>query len=242
MYSFNTPGVLYEAGSEGESTSPYWWVNSGAKLIIQDKVGKTAHGNLWFFDSWRVMYSLSNPLDTDNGYHPQNTFRLVTKNTMGDGRVEAYFKIDKDNWSTSPNRNASNGLLLMSRYLDKDNLYYAGIRVDGYAVLKKKYQGTYYTMATKQLFAGTYTQSANINMLPHQVWLGLRSESVTNSDGSVTVRLFMRKDGETIWKQVLEARDDGSFGGTAPISQTGRAGIRTDFMDVSFESFRMEAL
>lgn len=242
VYSFNTSGVLYEAGSSGESTSPYWWLNSGAKMIIQGSVGKTNQGELPLLDKWRLMYSLTNPLDTDNGYHPQNTFRLVTKNAMGNGRVEALFKIEKDNWSSSPNRNASNGLLLMSRYQDKDTLYYAGIRVDGYAVIKKKYKGAYFTMATKRIFAGTYTAAANVNMLPHQEWIGLRTESVANADGSVTVKLFMKRDGETQWTKLLEAKDNGSYGGTAPISANGRAGIRTDFMDVSFESFRMEAI
>ncbi|TSC85556.1 MAG: hypothetical protein G01um10148_942 [Parcubacteria group bacterium Gr01-1014_8] len=134
-------------------------------------------------------------------------------------------------------------ILLMSRYIDKDTLYYAGIRVDGTAVIKKKYKGTYYTMAQKQIFAGSYVQGEKINMLPHQTWIGLRVENVRNADGSITINLFMQKSGETTWKKLLEAKDDGRvFGGTPPIIEAGRAGVRTDFMDVSFESFRIEAL
>ena len=39
--------------------------------------------------------------------------------------------VEADHFSTSPNRNSSNGVLLMSRYSDSgDTLYYAGMRVD----------------------------------------------------------------------------------------------------------------
>lgn len=241
IYSFNSSGTLHEASSPGESTSPYWWLNSGGKMMLDGSVGKTIQGNLPALDKWRVLYAVSNPTDTDNGYHPQNIFRLLTKNVAGNQRVESLFKIEKDNWSGSPNRNASNGLLLMSRYLDGDNLYYAGIRVDGDAVIKKKYKGKYYTMAQKEIFTGAYNRDSNINLIPHKEWVGLRTENVANADGTVTVRLFMKRANETSWTKLLEAKDDGVKYG-AVIKGNGTGGIRTDFMDVSFESFRLEAL
>lgn len=241
-YNFSVDGTLHEVGSSGESSSPYWWLNSGAKLVLKDKVGQTVQGSLSVVDPWRLKYAIANPTDTDNGTHPQNIFRLVTKNTAGNARVEAQFKIERDNFSSSPNRNATNGLLLMSRYVDGNTLYYAGIRVDGYAVLKKKYRGTYYTMATKSVFPGSYSAAGNVNLLPHNEWIGLRSESVANSDGSVTLRLLMQRSGGA-WQKLLEAKDDGkAFGNTPPIKDTARAGIRTDFMDVTFDSFKVEAL
>ena len=242
FYSFNTPGILHEAGTMSESWSPYWWLNSGGKLILESYVGKTIQGELPSLDLWRLRYFLSNPLDTDNGYHPQNIFRLVTKSVAGNQRVEALFKIEKDNWSASQNRNASNGLLLMSRYLDGDNLYYAGLRVDGTAVIKKKYRGTYHTMAQKEVFAGSYVQGGTSNFIPHRQWIGLRVENRTRSDNSLQISLFMRRNGETAWTKILEATDDNSSYGGDAILENGHAGIRTDFMDVSFESFRFEAL
>lgn len=240
---FNSPGIVHEVGSPGESSSTTWWVNSGGKLINEKFVGRTIQGDLPLYDTWRLLYSVSNPTDTDKGLHPQNIFRLVSKNVAGNMAVESLFKIEKDNWSASPNRNQSNGILLMSKYVDGNTLYYAGLRVDGKAVIKKKYKGTYYTMATGDVFPGTYSVNGKVNLIPHREWIGLRSENVTNADGSVTVRLLMKRRDETAWKKILEAKDDGkAFGNTPPITQVGSGGIRTDFMDVSFESFKMQAL
>ena len=241
-YTFNSPGVLTESGTLAESTSPYWWLNSGGKLIMEGFVGKTIQGELATLDIWRIRYFLANPADTDNGYHPQNLLRLITKSSAGNQRVEALFKIEKDNWSKSPNRNASNGLLLMSRYLDGNNLYYAGLRVDGTAIIKKKYQGSYYTIAQKEIFPGSYVEGGATNLIPHREWLGLRVENTEQQDGSVLISLFMRRNGTTSWTKILEAVDNGSSYGGQAIIEKGHAGIRTDFMDVSFESFKFEAL
>ncbi len=243
VYSFNSKGVLKEAGSMGETTSPYWWLNSGGYFDLTAGVGMTNQGALPSSDPWYKAYKAANSLDTDGGTHPQNLFRLVTRSTWGNVREEAHFYIVRDNFSASPNQNASNGLLLMSRYQDSgQTLYYAGIRVDGTAVIKKKYKGTYYTMAQTPVFAGTYTQpSDDKNLLPHAQWIGLRSETRTNADGTVTVTLYMQRAGGA-WKQLLQATDTGKNFGTTPITASGYAGIRTDFMDVKFDSFKLEAL
>jgi hypothetical protein len=58
--------------------------------------------------------------------------------------------------SNSIHRMASNGVLLFNHYLDGDNLYYVGIRVDGSAIVKKKKDGVYYTMESKRVFPGKY--------------------------------------------------------------------------------------
>lgn len=242
IFSFNTDGTLYESGTATESTSPYWWLNSGGKMLIQEGAGSTVQGDLPLLDKWRLAYALYNPVDTDQGKHPQNIFRLLTKYTWSDARAQALFKINKDNWSTSPNRNASNGLLLMSRYQNGDTLYYAGLRVDGNAVIKKKYRGTYYTMAEKKQFAGTYISGERNNLLPHNAWIGLRVETDTLQNGEVALRLYMQQNGGE-WKKILEAVDDGvRFGKTPAITNAGLVGIRTDFMDISFDAFRVEAL
>ena len=239
IYTFNAPGVLNEAPSMEQSTSPYWWLNSGGQFHISNGVGATMQGDAGLFNYWRLQYAKTNPVDTDDGAYPQNLFRLVSRSTWENMRVEAQFKILKDNWSASPNRNASNGLLLMSRYMDGDTVYYAGLRVDGNAVIKKKYRGTYYTLALKKEFAGTYIEGGRTSMLPHQTWVGLRSETITNADESVTIRLFMQRQDGT-WKKLLEVRDSGGYGGTPPISGSGYMGIRTDFMDVQIDSIRIE--
>lgn len=243
IYSFNSPGILQEAPSMEKSTSPYWWLDSGGTLTIQGGIGYTAQGISSLTDRWRIAYAATSRIDTDLGAYPQNLLRLVSRTTWENVRQEASFRVEADNFTTSPNRNASNGLLLMSRYRDYNTLYYAGIRVDGTAVIKKKYKGTYYTLAQKPIFPGTYSPTANINLIPHNEWIHLRNETVTNADGSVSVRLYMKRANETSWKLLIEAKDaSGKYGGTPPIIGAGHIGIRTDFMDVAFDAFRAQQL
>jgi hypothetical protein len=225
LYNFNQNGRLPEAWPLEASNSPYWWVNSGAYLVLDGGRGHTVQGEL-------------PGLDTDNGYHPQNIFRLTTRSKWQDARQEAYFIINKTNLSESPNRNESNGLLLFSRYHDGDNLYYAGLRVDGAAVIKKKQGGRYHTLASSPgVYAGTYNRQNNPNLLREQRWIGLRSEVKNLPNGSVSIKLYIDKLWSGNWELVAEAIDDGSQG--APLRETGYAGIRTDFMDVTIENYRL---
>jgi hypothetical protein len=235
-YSFSSPGVLQETGGLTESSSPYWWVNSGAYMKIDGAYGSTVKGALDANNKWRTLYAAANPTDTDNGYHPQNIFRLVTKDkSYKNLRQEAYFKITRDNLSSSSNRNASNGLLLFNRYQDGMNLYYTGIRVDGSAIIKKKKGGTYTTLAQKHgVFPGTYSSSQRNNLLPKDTWIGLRSEVKDNADGSVNIKVFMDKGKTGSWTLVAEANDTSNV-----VSGAGSGGIRTDFMDVTFDDFKL---
>ena len=114
-YPFNVNGVLEEAAKSNLSTSPYWWVSSGARFYVDGGVGETLQGQLPANDYWRLAYAASNPVDTDNGYRPQNIFRIVGRSLWGDFRQQIYFLIAADNLSASPNRNASNGVLLLNR-------------------------------------------------------------------------------------------------------------------------------
>lgn len=242
-YPFNNSGVLNEIGQMGNSMDPYFWLNSGAQLWITDNIGETIQGELTDNSPWRSIYRDSNPTDTDNGYHPQNIFRFVTRSKWQNMRQECHFLITKDNLSLSTNRNASNGLLLFNRYQDSNNLYYAGIRVDGAAVIKKKTNGTYYTLAYNKIFPGSaYDRNANPDILPKHSWLGLRSEITNQADGTTAIRLYVDQTGSGSWILAAAASDDGrSYGGPALVAE-GYAGIRTDFMDVQFDDYRLDAL
>ena len=239
-YTFKVDGVLDEAGRMDDSSSPYFWLNSGGQFILKDGIGKTVQGELNKFNKWRLAYYASNPIDTDDGYHPQNILRLVTRSKWQNFRQEVFYKITKDNLSASPNRNASNGLLLFNRYLNGNNLYYTGIRVDGTAVIKKKINGTYFTMSQKPIFSGSkYDVNTSPSLLPKNIWIGLRSEVKTNNDGTVSIKLFMDNGKTGNWVLIAEAKDDGkSYGGAAILSE-GYAGMRTDFTDVEFDDYRL---
>ncbi len=241
LFTFNVPGVLQEAGSMAESPSPYWWVNSGAKLIVKDGLGMTVQRELPANDYWRKLYAQTNPLDTDNGYHPQNIFRLVSKQTWGSAMHEMSFRITRNNFSSSPNRDGYNGVLFFARYKDGSNLYYAGVRSDGGATIKKKIGGTYYTLASGQAFGtkGSYNRTSNPSLLPVNTWMGMKLEAKNNADGSVSLQLLLDKENDGTYASILSVKDTGTGG--API-KSGSSGIRTDFMDVEFDNFRVRDL
>ena len=243
-YNFNTNGILDEAGSIQESWSPYWWVNSGAQLVLQNGVGKTVQGEIGAFSAWRLYYASYNPLDTDNGYHPQNIFRLVTRSMWQNFDQRIRFQITKVNMSNSEERGGWSGILLFNRYVDGDNLYYTGIRADGYAVIKKKKQGDYYTLAHERVYEADagYERNTNPNLIPGKQWIGLRSVVQDNDNGTVDIRVYVDRIDTGAWELVAQATDDGvQYGGDA-IRQKGYAGIRTDFMDVEFDDYKAMAI
>lgn len=233
---FDQPLLLEEAGSIRESRSPSWWLNSGARFETVGGVGETLQGELPATDPWRLRYALANPVDTDDGFHPQNVFRLVLRSLWTNYRQGFYFRILETNLSTSPNRNASNGVLLFNRYQDAATLYYAGIRVDGAAVIKKKVGGRYFTLAYYKVLPGAYDPASNPNLLPRNKWIGIKDRITTNTDGSVTIKLYLDSGDGFGWRLVIEARDTGALGG-ASIRTPGHVGIRTDFMDVQFDRY-----
>jgi len=239
-----TISVLEESSSMKKSASDEWWLNSGGIMDINQEGFSTVIGSLDQNNYWRKLYAKNNPKDTDDGYHPQNIFRLVTRNQWQNFSQSIYFKIDELNLSQSKNRNASNGVLLFNRYQDGDNLYYAGIRVDGDVVIKKKIEGTYYTMIEKDVFTNgkKYAITDNPNQIPVNQWMGIKTEVRNIDQNTVNIRLFMDKTGNGNWELVLETQDAGNKYGKAPFLNQGYAGIRTDFMDVYFKNYSIDEL
>jgi len=236
--SADTVRVLEETAELSESQDPDWWLDSGGRVYFDDDKNEfaTIQGSLMKDDRWRKLYAESNPADTDDGLHPQNIFRLVNKGNWRDFTQEAYFRIDAYNPSASPNRNESNGILFFNRYVDGDNLYYVGLRVDGAAVVKKKFDGEYHTLAYEKILPGVYDASTTPNLLPEGVWIGLRSEIFTASSSAVVIKLYVDIGRTGSWSLAVEAVDDGSAAGPK-IDQTAYAGVRTDFMDVTVSGY-----
>lgn len=237
-YGLDSNGTIEEAGSMGSSKSSDWWVNSGGYFYVEDGVGHSVLGDLPNGDYWQEAYASANPVDTEDGHKPQNILRLVTRDTFTDYTQQAQFQIDKYNETDSPNRQGHNGILFFNRYHDGDNLYYTGIRVDGRAVIKKKQNGQYYTLAYEPVYQGEYNRSSNPNLLPENQWIGLKSVVNNNSDGSVTIEVYLDKENNGEWQRVAKAIDDGSNG--SPITEGAHAGIRGDFMDLKVKEYRIE--
>ena len=239
LYTFSTMERLEEAGSEEESNSPYFWLDSGGYMDIENGVGKTIQGETSMDNTWRGEYAISNATDTDTGAHPQNIFRLISKSLWKNVREEVYFKILKDNLSQSPNRDESNGLLLFMRYIDSNNLYYVGVRVDGHSIIKKKLNGVYYLLDERPLFPGkTYNRDTVPNLLPKNTWIGIRGE-IRNVGKNVFIQVYTDVGNTGIWTLAAEAQDDGLQNKNV-IKDAGHGGIRTDFMDVYFDGYRLE--
>ncbi|HLP86564.1 MAG TPA: hypothetical protein VK153_01660, partial [Candidatus Paceibacterota bacterium] len=232
---------LQETGSITSSPDSNWWLNSGAYFSVVNGIGKTYQGDLPQTDTWNELYKAANPSDTDNGTHPQNLFRLITKAKFKDLSQEAYFKINKYNLSNSEQRYESNGFLFFNRYVDAYNLYYTGVRVDGTAVIKKKINGVYYTMSQNKVFPGTYNHETNPNLLPVGKYIGLKSVVTDLADGSVSIKVYVDKDGTGNWTLGAEAVDTGSSYGPK-IQSSASAGIRTDFMDAEFKDYKVNNL
>lgn len=234
--NFNSTGQLEETDTLGHSPSSFYWLNSGAYFFQQFGLASTIQGRLPTNDPWRQEYSAPDySADTDKGYHPQNLFRLLHKGLWFNYRQQVYFRVIRDNLSTSDERDAWNGLLLMNRYLDGDNLYYVGLRVDGKAIFKKKRHGEYDEDLTieKKVLPGTYNRDTRPSLIPKFKWIGVRSEVTNNSDGSVLIKLFLDIGRTGNWGAPVITTTDT----VEAISSKGHVGIRTDFMDVEFDNY-----
>lgn len=244
-YSANENNCNYlEEGTVEEKMSPKtsiqkcWWLDSGGTFSVTNSIASTIQNNLSDSSFWRVVYNTTNPIDTDNGTRPQNIFRLINQGRWKNIDQSIFFKINFYDQSQSPNRNLSNGVLLMSHYLDSNNLYYAGLRVDGTAVIKKKYAGLYATLATAPFTSSTlYDKNSNPILIPLNTWIGERFVNTNYRDGTVNLKLYIKMNETEEWWLILETNDSIELSKTPPFDTTGNIGIRTDFMDVEFKNF-----
>lgn len=228
---FHETRVLNEAGKMEESASQEWWLSSGGLFIQNPGTGKTVQGALPEGSIWQQKYAQHH--ETDNGLHPQNIFRLVTRNRWANVLQELHYRVNAYRMSDSKHRNASNGIHFISRYQDQHNHYYAGFRVDGQAVIKKKMNGIYQTIGRAKVYQGEYDREKQPLLLPLHSWVGVRCETRTKESG-VDIILSVHERGG--WRVVLKATD-----GDLPFKE-GHAGIRTDFMDVEFDNYRIARL
>jgi hypothetical protein len=234
---FDTEMVLEESDRMERSASADWWLNSGGWFVQRDGIGSTWIGDAPAGSRWREIYIRTNPNDTDQGTHPQNLFRLITRSPWETPEERVYFCILGDNPSASVHRDKSNGVLLFLRYQDADNLFYAGVRVDGSAVIKKKSSGVYTTLAEAPWFPGAYNRASAPNLIPHQTWIGLRAVMTARGDALI-IQLYIDPDRSGFWILALQAET--LVDPADKLAQPGFGGIRTDFMDVEFDDYRIE--
>ena len=226
------PAVIEETRSSETSSSPMLWVSSGALFFVNDAgLGTTVVGELPPDHPWRQEYARTNPRDTDGGGHPQNVFRLFRREILGNAVGGLTFRLLATNPSDSPERGPWSGVFLLHRFLGGGDFYAAGVRMDGRAVIKRKRDGAFTTLALRDLFGSpaAFDRNANPNLLPAGRPIRLDTRVETLGDGSVTLGLSV--DGEP----VLEATDPGP----SAIRSDGFPGMASDFMDLEIR--RLEA-
>jgi hypothetical protein len=237
---FDRRGLIREAHSMSESSDPNWWVGSGAYVYLNNGTASTIQGILAKDDPFRVAYASSNnSADTDFGFRPQNIFRIVNRNIWsGDYTEELYFNYLKYNNVTTAHKNlgATDGVSLMINYQDEDNLYYVGLRADGFSEIKKKIGGNYSINENPvQVFPGVYKPYDNL--IPQDRWTGLRAlvEHKQDKFGKdlIYIAMYVDKKGDGSWMYVTSFLDQDR------IFKEGHTGIRTDFMDVQFKDFQV---
>jgi hypothetical protein len=239
-YPFNSAGTLHEASSSDKSSSPYFWLKSGAKLVIEGGVGKTVQGDLPANDPWRKVYASRLSVPTDQGAHPQNVFLLLSKAGYKNTSAQAYIRRGAGNIDNAANRQPYNGESILARYQNSSTYYYASIRADGAVTIKKKLNGAHQTLSYKKVLPGTYSATANPDLIPANTWIGLKLTVEDTADGT---RLTLSTDiGKTgAWSQALSVIDDPAKFGSA-IAGTGAVGIQSDYADAQFDDFRFSEL
>ncbi len=240
---FTAKRTIEEAPNIGASSDANWWVNSGGQFVIEKGIGKTMQGDAPDSSRWYEAYKRTTPVDTDDGRHPQNIFRLVLRSDWRDYTQQVYAQVLKDNISNSQSRDDSNGLFLFNRYVNGDNVYYTGLRVDGAVVIKKKYKGAYYTMGYKKILnLPKYHRTDNPNLLPKDTWIGIKSTVTSLEDNKVKIDFYTDIGATGTWKLGISATDDNKAYGGPSLAKAGHAGIRTDFMDVQFKEYKISGI
>ena len=247
--NFDRQKVIKEANPMSESLDKNWWVNSGGYLSINNGTASTIQGTLPQNDTFRIGYSSDKSEDTDNGYRPQNIFRMVNRNIWaGNYTAEVYFKYSKYNNITNTmgkNLGADNGVSLMVNYQDENNLYYVGLRADGFAGIKKKMDSDYSVLQNPvKVFPGVYKHYDNL--IPQDKWIGIRAvvEEQRHNDTTISgkdqayIAMYIDEKGDgSSWKYVTSYLDQNST--TTTTFKQGHTGIRTDFIDAQFRDFKV---
>ncbi len=146
-----------------------------------------------------------------------------------------------DVFSSATDRHPYNGESIIARYADDNNYYYAGLRADGAAVIKKKTNGIYQTLLLKQVFAGTYSAASNPDLIPLKTWVGLRLAVADNASGVPVLTLSTDVGKTGVWKQVLTVSDDTARFGRA-LSAGGMVGVESDHADAQLDNFKVTDL
>lgn len=222
--------------------SPAWSMTSGSVF--------RQNNSAWTGAPDDCTTSPAGPNATSSNCTHSNVFRLNTKQSFsGSTKVSVALRQNTDIHSSTCSSTGTcyYGTHLWLRHKSQYDLYYASVqRADGKVVLKRKVpcgsdnKGTYFQL-------GSYTaHDWNVNQ-----WHHYSVTSQTNSDGSVTIKLY--DTGASTTTPVLSATDTGgtnpnwspscttpgaySTAAYPPITAPGTVGVRGDYANFSIDDF-----
>ncbi|MCA9308573.1 hypothetical protein KC980_03600 [candidate division WWE3 bacterium] len=210
-----------------------WNIVSGGILNIKKSVLSTNIGELNTQNPVYKLYQNKAPIDSDNGKHPQNLFKITTKRSYINSTQKITYKIKKLNLSDSPNRNNTNGIFLLSKYKNEQTYYKAGLRVDGNFIISRTLNGETQILAAKTYFLGDYDRTQTPYLINTSEEDLLKFETIETKDG-VMLKLYYRDTPKRDWFTMLEVFDPTDMA----IVSKGKNGIQTDFMDVEFTNYK----
>lgn len=119
--------------------------------------------------------------------------------------------------SWQPGASATSGLHIFGRYRTSDDLYVASVRRDGYATIKRKWDGVYTTLGTVSLPASLLDSNGQ---LKSGVWITLRFSIIGNE-----LKFYVNGTH-------MMTRTSGTF-------SWGTTGIRTDYVDIYLDDWKL---
>ena len=260
-----SPGTLAAyapAFANGLITNEYAYWNTGDPSAKTSSAWQMTSGSLFAKNG---AFWTGNPDACPNdtaGPNPQSTnctdsavFRLNTAKTFsGNIKVSLKLKQDKDIHNSECNTGDTcwYGTHIWLRYQNEFNLYYASInRADGNVVIKRKVpcgddnSGTYFVL-------GSYVK----HNFTTGVWNNYSATAQTNSDGSVTIKLYDNTYSTTTpvdtgtdrggsnpnWSAKCTTPGHYQSPAYKPITTAGAVGVRGDYANFEFTGFRITAL
>lgn len=229
------------------SSSPDWQMTSGS-LFAQSGVFWTGKPDTC--DNDKTSPNASSTNCTDSSVFRLNTARTFSGNISVSLSIKQLGNIHNDNCNSDDT--CWYGTHVWLRYQNQFNLYYVSVnRADGDVAIKRKVpcgtdnSGTYFVL-------GTYVKHG----FQSGSWNAYTTTIQTNSDGSVTIKLYDDNESTTTPIDVGTDRGGTNPNWTAscttpghytsaaypPITADGAVGVRGDYANFEFTNFKVTAL
>lgn len=232
-YHFTSQAVVNETATMATSSSPYFWVASGGQFIITN-VANIPNPDLLSAGIY-LGATIQGPSAATVTAYQQNDFRLIERFMRTNIMQEVHFNLRHINMAETPSRDADKGIFVYARYYDVSNHYYAGITLDGRAVIRIVTNGVMKTLASTPLYMadGGYDRDTNPNVIPGKKWIGLSTHAdLVGGKMHLSLDVGSIDSGRWIWGAMFTSIVDSN----PPVVLRGPCygGIRSDYFDTAW--------